>query len=63
VLSPGPDEFIPSGAHVNSVDELEHMMHVAANAKGNRNRMSYWLDNSPTPGWYAYTPHPDTAQL
>jgi hypothetical protein len=121
---PGPDGFIPSGAIVNSADELERLLrrwlqasrqptigdtsrfggsplikvtvdgrefvlnrdtkrsavasfteaaaraggagnlpwHVAPNARGNRNRMSYRPDDSPTPGWYAYTPHPDTAQ-
>ena len=36
--------------------------HLATNAKGNRNRMSYLPDDSPAPGWYAYAPHTDTAQ-
>jgi len=36
--------------------------HLAPNARGNRNRMSYLPDDSPTPGWYAYARHPDTAQ-
>jgi hypothetical protein len=36
--------------------------HLAPNARGNRNRMSYLPDDSPTPGWYAYVRHPDTAQ-
>ena len=36
--------------------------HLAPNASGNRNRMSYLPDDNPTPGWYAYTRHPDTAQ-
>ncbi|MFY9848166.1 MAG: hypothetical protein WBF20_10170 [Trebonia sp.] len=36
--------------------------HLAPNASGNRNRMSYLPDDNPAPGWYAYTRHPDTAQ-
>ena len=31
--------------------------HLAPNARGNRNRVSYLPDDSPTPGWYAYTRH------
>lgn len=36
--------------------------HLAPNARGNRNRMSYLPDDKPTPGWYAYARHSDTAQ-
>jgi len=31
--------------------------HLAPNARGNRNRVSYLPDDSPTPGWHAYTRH------
>lgn len=34
--------------------------HLAPNAKGNLNRMSYRADDSPTPGWYAYARFPET---
>lgn len=36
--------------------------HLAPTARGQRNRVSYLPDDRPTPGWYAYTHHPDTAQ-
>lgn len=52
--------FTEAAARVGGADSLP--WHLAPNARGNRNRMSYLPDDSPTPGWYAYARHPGIAQ-
>jgi hypothetical protein len=51
--------FADAAATVGGAGNLA--WHLAPNARGNRNRMSYGPDDSPTPGWYAYAHSPSTA--
>lgn len=52
--------FIDAAARAGGAGTLP--WRLAPNARGNRNRMSYLPDDSPTPGWYAYAHYPDTVQ-
>ena len=45
--------FIDAAATAGGAGNLT--WHLAPNARGHLNRMSYRPDDSPTPGWYAYT--------
>jgi hypothetical protein len=47
--------FTKAAARAGGAEHLP--WHLAPNARGNRNRVSYLPDDSPTPGWYAYTRH------
>jgi hypothetical protein len=47
--------FTKAAARAGGAEHLP--WHLARNARGNHNRVSYLPDDSPTPGWYAYTRH------
>ena len=52
-LWPGwPDSRAGAIARAGGAQHL--LWHLAPNARGNRDRVSYLADDSPMPGWYAY---------
>jgi hypothetical protein len=50
------DSFLHAVDDAGGADRLD--WHVAPNARGRLNRVTYRSDDGPTPGWYAYTLKP-----